>query len=77
MTRPPKYLPRNCPWAALVDRGLIRDNKASAYRRGHAVPGPDRIAYWGTLGYHITIDPPSPTHPKGRAVCAVWPEKEA
>ena len=75
-TRGPTYQAATDPWIAMADKGLIPRAMAYHYRNGTGIPGPGRLAMLRSLGYHITIDPPSPAYPKGRAVCERWPGRE-
>lgn len=73
MTRPTLYTPANDPWAAMVAHGVTTPTMACKYRRGHDVPGEDRIRHLRSLGFDIHIDTTGPTP---RAVCVAWPGRE-
>ncbi len=73
MTRPTKYTPQNCPWAALVAWGALPYQTAAKYRNGDRCPSPRRIEELAVLGYLVSIDT---TGPSPRAVCVEWPERE-
>jgi len=62
----PRILPSDCPWASLVEAGLISKSQANNYRNGHAKPTPIAITHFRSIGYEVTIQ-------DGRAVCERWP----
>jgi hypothetical protein len=74
MTRPTKYTPQNCPWAALVARGALPYQTAAKYRNGDRCPSPRRIEELAVLGYRVFIKA-ADTGCRW-AVCVEWPERE-